>query len=70
VVRGSEVAFDKNRLAALLLDECRDLLGIVVLFKVGDQNVGRANAMATALPIPLSPPVMMARLCFRRPEPL
>jgi hypothetical protein len=29
----------------------------------------RANAMATARPIPESPPVMSARLPSRRPEP-
>jgi bifunctional non-homologous end joining protein LigD len=34
------------------------------------ERKGLEGIMATALPIPLSPPVMMARLSFRRPEPL
>ena len=66
-----ERAFDKNGLAAFLLDERRDLLGIVLLFKVGNQNVGAlAGERDGDRPSDSAAPVMMARLSFRRPEPL
>jgi hypothetical protein len=38
----------------------RDLAGVFMLVEIGDYDLG-AQAIATALPMPLSPPVMMAQ---------
>jgi hypothetical protein len=58
-------------LTALTIDKRCDRLAIVALVEIGDQDVGTfaGEAMATALPVPLSPPVIVASFQFRRPEP-
>ncbi len=59
-----EVTGDEFAVTALRADEFRGVLGVLVLIEVGivTSAPSLANAMATALPIPESPPVTSARL--------
>jgi hypothetical protein len=58
-----DITGDQNSLPSLLLARLHHFLRVVVFAEIGDQDTGPslAYAMATARPIPLSPPVMTAR---------
>src|SRR5437899_807287 len=67
----ADIARDENALPTMLLDQTLCFLRVFMFIEVHDRDItpSVAKAIATARPIPLSPPVMSATLFCSFPLP-